>query len=204
MLRLNLSIIATVLLLESVTGISAPAVDRATRASVDAFEKKIIEMSRQGAAPARRGMRTTVTEQELNAYLLHGPRMNLPAGVANPAVSLLASTGRVSGRAVVDLDRVRKEKRATSWFDPVSYLTGRLPVTATGLLTVRDGVGQFTFESASVAGVPVPKLFVQQIVAHYSKSATRPSGISIDQPFALPAHIHEIRFGRGEATVIQQ
>jgi hypothetical protein len=82
--------------------------------------------------------------------------------------------------------------------------SGRLPVAATGVLTTSNGVGRFTLESANVAGVPVPKLFLQQVVSYYSRSPSRPSGISLDDSFALPARIREIQVGRGEALVIQQ
>lgn len=190
-----------------VAGVVLPAVvahAQESRLFADALGKKLAVMSSQGAAPLRKPMWTTVTERELNAYLVDNARTELPAGVVDPAVSILGTTGRVSGRAVVDLDRVRKEKKPASWLDPVSYLTGRLPLTTTGILTTKNGVGQFRFESASVAGVPVPKLFVQQVVSYYSRSPARPSGINLDRPFTLPAHIHEIRFGRGEAIVIQQ
>jgi hypothetical protein len=44
---------------------------------------------------------------------------------------------------------------------------------------------------------------VQELLSYYSKSAEKPSGISIDDPFELPAAIKEIRVGKGEATVVQ-
>ena len=111
--------------------------------------------------------------------------------------------GRVSGTAVVDLDRVRRQRNATSWFDPISYLTGSLPVAASGRITTNNGVGRFELQSASVSSIPVPKIFLQQIVSYYTQSPSRPSGIRIDDPFALPARIREIEVGRHEATIVQ-
>jgi len=115
----------------------------------------------------------------------------------------ILGTGRVSGRAVVDLDAVRKQRNSASLLDPASYLTGRLPVTAAGVLTTTNGVGQFALESASVGGVPIPKFLLQEIVSYYSKTADKPAGISLDDPFALPARIREIRVERGQAIIIQ-
>jgi len=40
--------------------------------------------------------------------------------------------GKVSGKAIVDLDIVRQKSGSGSWFDPTSYLTGTLPVCAVG------------------------------------------------------------------------
>jgi hypothetical protein len=125
----------------------------------------------------------------------------VPAGVVDPTLNALGD-GRVRGAAVIDLDAVRKQK-ARGWTDPLSYMTGRLPVTAAGLLITQNGVGRFQLESAEISGISIPKSLLQELLSHYSKSAENPSGISIDDPFALPASITEIRVGKGEATVVQ-
>ena len=138
----------------------------------------------------------------MNAYLAFEARQQLPVGVVDPSVTILG-TGRVSGRAMVDLDAVRKQKNPTSLFDPMSYLTGRVPLTATGVLTTSNGVGQFELESAAVGGVPIPKMLLQEIVSYYSRTPEKPAGISLDDPFALPARIREIQVERGQAIVVQ-
>ena len=107
------------------------------------------------------------------------------------------------GAAVVDLDAVRRAKASQSWFDPTNYLTGRLPVTATGRLQTRNGIGRFELESASVGGVPVPKMLLQEIVGYYSRTEENPGGINLDDPFALPARIREIQVERGHAIIVQ-
>ena len=151
-----------------------------------------------GRAPAR----TTVSEPELNGYLAVDVAADLPAGVVSPSVSMLGA-GRAVGRATVDLDRVRRSMGATSVLNPLSFLRGQLPVVATGTLRSGDGIARLQFESATVGGVRVPKLVLQQIVSHYSKSERFPSGISLDDPFRLPARIREIQVERGLAIVIQ-
>jgi hypothetical protein len=108
----------------------------------------------------------------------------------------------VAGRAVVDLDAVRKQKQR-GWLDPLAYLGGRLPVTASGRLTTRDGKGQFLLESAEISGVPVPKTVLQELLTYYSRTRDNPAGIDMDAPFELPARIKEIRVGSGTSTVVQ-
>ena len=76
-------------------------------------------------------------------------------------------------------------------------------VKATGPLQARDGVARLELESADIAGVPIPKFLLQQIVSYYSKSAARPSGISLDEPLELPARIREIQVKPGQAIVVQ-
>ena len=176
--------------------------ERSSKRDADLLKQKVATITAFGDRPSKQIRRTSVTESEVNAYLGYDGRSQLPVGVVDPAVSILG-TGRVSGRAVVDLDAVRRAKASQSWFDPTNYLTGRLPVTATGRLQTSNGVGRFELESASVGGVPVPKLLLQEIVSHYSRSAQNPSGINLDDPFALPARIREIQVERGQAIIVQ-
>lgn len=166
------------------------------------MKQKVAAISEYARRPSAKPRRTTITEQEVNAYLALELGGELPAGVVDPSVSILG-TGRLSGRAVVDLDAVRRQNQPTGLLDPMSYLTGRLPLTASGILTTSSGVGHFALESASLAGVPIPKPVLQQIVGYYSRSPQNPSGIRLDDPFPLPAHIREIQVQRGQAVVVQ-
>ena len=175
---------------------------RGSKQDAELLKRKVATITAFGDRPSNQLRRTAVTESEVNAYLGYDGRAQLPAGVVDPEVSILG-TGRLSGRAVVDLDAVRRAKAAQSWFDPTSYLTGRLPVTATGRLQTNNGIGRFELESASVGGVPVPKLLLQEIVGYYSRTHENPSGINIDDPFALPARIREIQVERGQAIIVQ-
>jgi hypothetical protein len=125
----------------------------------------------------------------------------IPVGIVEPVLNALGE-GRVSGRAVVDLDAVRKQKQR-GWLDPIGYLSGRLPVTASGRLTTKEGKGQFQLESAEISGVTVPKTVLQELVSYYSRTPENPSGIDMDAPFELPARIREIQVGAGSSTIVQ-
>jgi hypothetical protein len=119
----------------------------------------------------------------------------------DPYVWILGD-GRVSGRAIVDLDAVRKQK-TRGWTDLAGYLSGRVPVQATGILKTGDGVGQFLLESAEVGGITVPKFLLQEIVSYYSRTPGQPQGVAIEAPFELPAAIREVRVGKGQALIVQ-
>jgi hypothetical protein len=175
---------------------------RLSKRDAETLKQKVATITAFGDRPSNQARRTAVTESEVNSYLGYDGRAQLPTGVVDPAVSILG-TGRLSGRAVVDLDAVRRAKASQSWFDPTNYLTGKLPVTATGRLQTSNGVGRFELESASVGGVPVPKMLLQEIVSYYSRTHENPSGINIDDPFALPARIREIHVERGQAIIVQ-
>jgi hypothetical protein len=144
---------------------------------------------------------TTVTDTEVNSYLKFLAGTQVPVGIADPILHGVGD-GRVTGRAVVDLDAVRTQKKRT-WSDPLAYLTGRLPVSAQGTLTTTNGTGRFVLESAEISGVAIPKSLLQELLTYYSKNPERPNGINMDDPFELPSAIKEIKVGAGNTTIVQ-
>ena len=180
----------------------AAAPQNVSRQEAAAFQKKLDQIVLQSQAPSDKPRPTPVSEVEVNSYLTFGAGDQIPVGVTEPTVAIHAE-GRLSGRAVVDLDQVRRKKSSGSWFDPLSYLTGRLPITAAGVLQTHEGRGKFTLESAEVSGIPIPKSFLQEVVSYYTRTASTPNGINIDDPFNLPAAIRKIEVQPGRATIIQ-
>jgi len=175
---------------------AAPAL---SRAQSDAFLRKVDLLAEPTDRAARR--RVSLTEGEMNSWFRFGAPGVLPAGVADPSVSLIGA-GRVSGRVMVDLDRVPR-RRSPNLFDPWSLLSGRVPVMVTGTLRSSAGTGRFNLESAQLAGITVPKFLIQELLAAYSRSAQRPDGMSLDGPFRLPVRIQQIDVEPGQAHVVQ-
>ena len=175
---------------------------RASKRDAAALKQKVATINAQADRPTKVARRTVVTESEVNSYLVYEAQEQIPVGVVEPSILVLGS-GRLSGRAIVDLDAVRKQKAPTSLLDPMNYLMGRLAVTAVGTLKTANGVGHFELESSSVGSVPIPKILLQEIVSYYSRTAEKPAGISLDDPFPLPARIREIQVDRGQAIIVQ-
>lgn len=173
-----------------------------SRRDADRLKQKVTAIVESGARSPRAARQTTLTETELNAYLALDAVKDLPTGVVEPSLSILGP-GRLSGRAVVDLDAVRREQPPRSLLDPRRLLVGRLPVTATGLLATGNGLARFSLESAAVGGLPMPKAVLQEILSYYSRTPERPEGLSLDDSFELPSNIREIQVDRGQAIVIQ-
>lgn len=190
------------LLVLALAGALAAQVPQVSRAQAGLFHEKLLLILQQSSAKAPAPRRTMFTEGEVNSYLQFRFGETLPVGVTEPSVTIIGQ-GRLGGRAVVDLDVVRKAKSTGGWFDPMAYLTGRLPVTATGALTTNDGVGRFQLESAYVSGVPIPKTFLQEIISYYTRTPQQPDGISLEQAFELPARIQRIDVEPGHAVVLQ-
>jgi len=174
-----------------------------SQADAARFQAKLSQIERNVKTPAKRGVArvTPVTDTEVNSYLKFLAGRQVPVGIADPILHA-AGNGRVTGRALVDLDAVRTQKKR-AWSDPLAYLTGRLPVSAEGTLTTTNGIGRFTLESAEISGVTMPKSLLQELLTYYSKSPDRPNGINMDDPFELPSAIKEIKVGVGSTTVVQ-
>ena len=183
----------------------ATARQRYSKQEGDRFQSKLTRIVMFGNTPAATARQTTqttqITDEELNSYLRFQARDQIPAGMVEPTLNALGD-GRVGGQVIVDLDAVRKQK-PRGWLDPMGYLTGRLPVTARGTLTTKNGLGQFVLESAEVSGIAVPKSLIQELLTHYSRTSENPAGINMDAPFELPSRIQEIRVGKAQSTVVQ-
>lgn len=168
----------------------------------DAFAKKIVIVQEHANGDAKEPRATTFTEAETNSYLKYQAGSLLPTGLTEPVLTMHAQN-RVSGKAVVDLDIVRRKQSSGGWFDPTSYLTGKLPVTAAGRVITADGKGRFELESAEVSGVPIPKSFLGQMVNFFTRTADNPKGSSIDDTFELPAEIRRIDVQPGRFVLHQ-
>ena len=162
---------------------------------------KLAAIVQNGLTEADEPRLTTLTEQEINAYLQFQGRGEMPAGVTDSHIAI-EGNGRVAGRAEVDLDQVR-EQSTGGWLDPLSYLSGSLLILASGVLYTGDGVGRVEIDTVTVAGVSVPKWVLHEVVRHYSRTAEDPDGVNLDDSFELPSRIREIQVGQGEAVIVQ-
>lgn len=191
---------SVVVALVVLAGATAP--DSLTPKLADAFAKKIVAVQQQAEQKAPKDRATTFTQAETNSYLKFQAGDLLPTGLTQPEITMVGG-GKVTGKAVVDLDVVRQKQSRGSWFDPTSYLTGQLPVTASGRIITADGKGRFELDTAEVSGVPIPKAFLGQMVTFFTRTAANPRGSSIDDTFELPAKITRIDVAAGSFTLHQ-
>ena len=173
-----------------------------TKPLSDAFAKRIILVQKMAGEKSPKDRATAFTQDETNSYLKFGAGDLLPVGLTQPEIIMMAQ-GKVTGNAIVDLDVVRQKSGSGSWFDPTSYLTGKLPVTASGRIVTGDGKGKFELDSAEISGVPIPKSFLAQMVNFFTRTADNPRGSSIDDTFVLPAEIKRIDVEPGRFVLHQ-
>lgn len=174
------------------------AVAQSPQSQADAAVTKFDRVMNPPAAKSER--RTVISQSELNAYLRYKASW-LPQGITDASVGFL-DANHISTSVIADLDHVR-QRSSGGWFDPTAYLKGKLPVFVSGTLTTGGGRGTFQLERATVDGIPVPPVFIQEIFAYYTRTPDLPSGMRLDAPFLLPSEIERIDVAAGQATVVQ-
>ena len=193
--------ISTVLLLAPLALVSLGAAT-VSRQNSESFAAKVARIQKQSAGGSA-GLRTPVSEDELNSWFAYQAQPLLPAGLMQPQVTIVGD-GKVMGQAVVDLDAIgAKRKSSAGGFDPFSLLAGKVPIGVTGTLQTQNGMGRFDVESAEISGISVPVAVLQELLSYYSRSPEKPDGVRLDSAFALPARIRQIEVGQGQAVVIQ-
>ena len=168
----------------------------------DRLQGKIEEIAKNGSTVPLRARRTPVSENEVNSYLAFNAKDNVPRGLTDPQINIVGD-GALAGRALVDLDEFKRHRNSQGFMDPLNYLSGKVPITARGILRTRDGKGQFQLGSATILGVPLPKPLLQELVTFFTRTPESPKGFNLDAPFDLPAKIREVAINRGEAVVVQ-
>jgi len=168
----------------------------------DSVQRKIEEINKNASTEPVRPKRTTMSEVEVNSYLAFNIREKIPRGLANPEIRIVGD-GQLAGRVFVDMDEFKRHRSSGGFLDPLSYISGQVPLTARGVLRTRDGKGQFQLASAEILGVPLPKPIVQELVGFFSRTSENPNGFNLDAPFNLPAKIREVAVNQGQALVVQ-
>ncbi len=174
-----------------------------SRQSAVTFAVKMALIQRQGTMTERAGaLRTLVTEDELNSWFMFGAQPLLPNGLGQPQITIIGA-GRLAGQAIVDLDVVARQRSTGGGFDPFSLISGKVPVTVTGILHTGGGMARFEVQTAEVSGIPVPVAVLQELVSYYFRTPEWPQGIRLDDAYGLPAGIQQIEVGQGQAVVVQ-
>jgi hypothetical protein len=199
---------AVAALLFAGTAAAVPEVSSAqqelTRAEAESMGRKLDAIIERGSAtlpPAKKPVTTSFTEREVNAFFKFMGPLFMPTGV-NDTQLAIGNDGHVRSRAIVDLNAIRKAQ-PRGWLDPLAWVGGSMEVKASGRVLGTNGKGVFQFESAYIAGVPVSKSVLQELVTFYTRSPELPNGFNLDEPFELPSNIRSVQTKVGAATVVQ-
>ena len=167
-------------------------------AEAEALDRKLVEIERRRAAPARRGKTetVTVTQSELNSYLNLTLGSKIPKEVKDLQVTL--ERERLQATGMVDLDQVKSKVAVSSW-NPLLLMSGFVPVLLRGRLVNRDGFGSIIWEDVRVNAWSVPVSLLEEMVARSTRKPDNPEGVDISAPFRLPYSVRRVRLEPGRA-----
>lgn len=184
--------------------LAAPQAAGESPQHADSLMRKVALIQERVDAPRKASgpVRTTVSETEVNSWFAYHAPPHLPAGLAQPRVTIPGNQ-HVIATAIVDLDAMARARASGRTFDVWNLLGGKVPVTVRGVLHAQNGEGRFDVHEADISGVAVPLRVLEQLVQYYSRTPENPEGVSLTDPFELPAGIRQIELRRGAAVVIQ-
>ena len=152
---------------------------------------------RQPAARKKKAESVTFTQGEVNSYLNLAYAERLPKGVKDVEVRL--DRDRMQVKGIVDIDRVKGKVEGGGGL--LSFLSGDVPVEATGKVSGKDGFGQVAWESVYLGGVRLPITALEQMVRSSTRSEEQPEGFDIHAPFRLPYSVDRLRLEPGRALL---
>lgn len=202
MRRISFTSCTLLLVLALAKSVSSSAAPQISREQGNSLARKIDAINENAAAKLPGPKRTAITEPEVNSYLAFNIREKIPRGLTQPQIRMVGN-GQLAGQVFVDMDDVKRGRSSGGIMDPLNYISGQVPLTARGILSTRDGKGQFQLTGAEMNGVPLPKAVVQELVSFFSRTADNPKGFNLDDPFNLPAKIREITVNPAESVVVQ-
>jgi len=136
-----------------------------------------------------------VQEAQLNSYLNLTLASQLPQGVSN--LDFHFAKEGLSASAIVDIDKLPVKGSLGFW----SFLSGAIPVQATGRLPNADGHANVELDQLLVSGYSMPLSVLAQILAASTRTPANPQGFDLRAPFKLPYAIRSVRFEPGRAVV---
>jgi hypothetical protein len=181
---------------------ASPAGAQLSREEGARLQQKFDAIAKNGESTSPKPMKTLITENEVNSYLNFNLQEKMPKGLTKPQIQMLEN-GQLAGRIVVDLDDFNRKRQNNGAMDPLTFLSGQVPVTARGTLRTSGGKGQFQLASAELMGFPLPKPLLQELVSFFSRTRNNPRGFDLDAPFDLPEKIREAVVGRAQTTLVQ-
>jgi hypothetical protein len=188
------------LLLQAAPVQQSPPVDHVTRSQADAFDRKLEQVRVRAASRTAKKPPASVqvSESEVNAWLRSDPA-NRPNGVSEMTVRF--EPQRIVARGLVDLDLLKPKMKLSPW-NPLSWISGIVPVEAAGAVQSGDGKVSVAWEQVTVSSIPISTSMLRELVLTSTRSSKRyPGGLDITAPYPMPYGVKRIRLDATRAVI---
>jgi hypothetical protein len=158
------------------------------------FQAKVDAIKKAASAPDRTSSELVeVTEADLESYILHVLKKDIPAQVDSFDVQL------TDGAIAAD---TRMTFGATPTSNPLVdvLISGTHRLFLKGQLSAVGGMGRFTLVEARVDGIPVPVVLIETLIDKYVKP--RYPQVKLNEPFTVPWGIDELTISSGRARIL--
>jgi hypothetical protein len=162
------------------------------------MDKKIAAIESNASHPPAQPQTTTVTQDELNAYLNEGG-VNVPKGLSN--IKIEFSPGNLHASSQVDFDQLSEGHGGGN---PIfsALFSGTHDVEADAQASGSGGQGTVTLETVKLDGVTVPKSALEYLIQHYVKPKYPQAGMT--STFALPDNIQSAAVQQAQVALTQK
>jgi hypothetical protein len=174
-------------------------VNRSHSAAYQSAERKARFLQENARRPRPEPATTTLTMDELNAYVAEGG-VDLPTGVER--VRFRSVPAVVTAAARIDFDKLTASRRSSNPLMAMLF-TGVHDVVIAAQATGSRGIGSVRVEFMSIDDVRVPRAAMQFLIDHYLKPRYGPN-LGLDSTFRLPARIDTAVVGSNQVTVTQR
>ena len=174
---------------------TAPAAGPLSWDQANSLTRKLEAIEKRKLQPGRKPQTVLFTQGEVNSYLNLSYAERLPKGVRDVEVRL--DRGRMQVKGLVNIDRVKGKVEGGGGL--LSFLSGDVPLEATGKVRGKDGFGVVEWESVFLGGMRLPISALEQMVRSATKTEAEPEGFDIHAPFRLPYSVNGLRLEPGRA-----
>ena len=133
-----------------------------SRADYSSVEKKFALIENDRLKP---GSRVTLSQRELNAYLVEQVPQVAPQGVRDPKIELGAGTA--TGSALIDFVRLRSAQGKPPGWLMRQLLQGEHPVTVTAQVQSGGGRATVDVQRVEVSGIVVEGRMLEYLIQNY-------------------------------------
>jgi len=166
-------------------------------AAAQSMARKVAQLESNGRRALPSPITTTMTEDEINAYLASGA-VRLPNGVKSARLS--GQAGVIKATMSVYFYQITASRRSSNPL--LGMFSGVHNVDAGAHGSGTGGQGLVNIDTVSLDGVEVPQMMLELFVNRYIKP--KYPNLGLENRFALPDKIDTATVGNHELTVVQK